>query len=268
MIKTFFPQSVKFLENGEKSFNKRNECTGDKHKYCSIVAKGMTTSFQLEMLPTTGTQLLLNPNFQSDLSDWDVTNFIHSTDFGGSAEASPISSPGIPLLNPTLGQLATVTVGKYYYIEVKFREVSGNIVQGLPASSSVQVSTTSTGTGSKQHTGNRIARVWFRADSTSILILISLSKLGYVEYAKMYELTIPTIEVKDESGNVVLEPTVSFFENRAIVNINWNLIDDACGYYTICAFPDGDTTVNFVRCQNALIDGEGDLILDGEGNCI
>lgn len=260
MIEPINGQSVKFLLGDETDFNTRNsECTGDLNEYCSYVAKGMQTSLQLKMLPTTGTQLLTNPEFQTNANDW--TNATWSSEYGGSITTNAILFAQ---------QAVSIDTESYYYIEAKFRDVELEPGQLFPLGSELLPSgVVYTGSSSREASGDRIARVWFYSDQeTSTTIKARILGSGYIEYIRMVELTIPTIEVKDSTDTTVLTPSVRFYEDRAIASVNWEDITADTGKFTICAQPYGDTSNNLVANQGALVDNNGNLVVDNFGVAI
>jgi len=264
MIHPIKGQAVKFYEGMD--FNARNKkCTGYNLDICQPVAKGMITRFQLLLGQKTGTQLIQNSDFLNDLSDWSPgagLGIQHSAKYGGSMEFTGASSAVFEV------QSVSVNANSYYYIEAKFRDIEppNNL---NPAITNLTPGIAHTGSGESNSIGDRTAKVWFESGSnTSVDISVRIVGSGFIEYVRMYELTQPTIEVKDSLNNVVYTPVVTYFEDRAIVSIDWNNISADTGKFKICAAPVGNVTQNLVACQNAILDNNGFPIPDNDGNCI
>lgn len=73
-IKVLPNETVKFSPTGQdfNTFNK--DCMHDNELWCQLAEPQVITQFEGELTPLTGTNLLTNPDFDTDLTGWTATS--------------------------------------------------------------------------------------------------------------------------------------------------------------------------------------------------
>lgn len=256
-------QAIAFQKNGE-SFNDYNyRITTQKTDYCQAVRNGELTYFQVQVTPETGTNLITNGDFLTNLNFWTQTpaaSYLWDGTLGAVA-LGVVSS---------LSQNIILTANRTHRIDF---EVTG-IIDGAkvfvtPLVTHSQIGGTALvdfamGTGTYS--------LYF-IPSVGGLQQIAISniisgKVSSVRNISVYELSEPVWTLRDCETQTPQASVgvVQRFEDKITYSASWTSIPDGC--YNICLENSGDFEYNYAERDLCLNTESGESILQEDGDCI
>lgn len=274
MIQLIKNQSVSLIKNGE-NFNTYNErITQDNREFCQILHTGQTVQFQMYATEDSGTNLVGNGKFTTNLNTWTLGGHNQWSWNAGKAYSFAIFGTA-PNFTCDIYQSVALQPNKTYKLKysVEWVATGGEIVTLFNVLDSATVIGGESVIQSSTHADGDYEVIWrtgtvTTSNLTFTAIHTSTGVQARIDNIELYELTEPIVTVKDCEDNH-LDDINTFTRWGQYITATYQVTGFDEGQCLKFCFEDSeDGAFNFLACNFALLDHSGRALQDENGGCL
>lgn len=240
MAVRLIPNQLVKLFKTETLNQKNKRVTQDYRQYCQVVREEQTTMFQVQLLPDQES-LIVNGDFENDISSWQVVN---PTWQFASGRLQGIKSS---TAHPYIYQQINTTIGRVY--RLRFTVEFVNLTSLLIVAATQGVVPIWAYRASDYGTDEFTDEVYFTSDlaTTQITFILtgSIGGVVFIDDVSVERLSIPAATLEDCDGNLIENIDIFAQANDyATFAVEWFGKPDGC--YRICLTSTEDTDSNYI----------------------